>query len=201
MNRFLVFILFMVVETAYAATALPHTFQAGQPARASEVNQNMTFLHNGVRGSVGTLIIREASAQSAIDTSVVSVNCPVNAQVVGAGCFCTNASGTRNFGVLYACVIAGNAGIVGCHSEALTFDSLLPPPRGEVTVRCLEARNNDGNPLTISVFSALGGTMQPAATTGSDDPATTKTLDDELNERLNLIQQQIADHEALIRQK
>lgn len=146
-NRITLVCIVAATMSALAAAAVPNLFVAGQPASAAQVNQNFQYLDQRTNGAIGTLITTKFSASSEITTSVASVTCAPNSIVLSASCGCNNAGGTRNFGVLFGCNVAGNGGVVGCFNEAGTFNPGLPPPRGDISVVCLSGLQVDGTPL------------------------------------------------------
>ncbi len=223
MHRLLIITaLLMTITSAHAASALPYTFQAGQPARAAEMNENLAFIHDKARSSIGALIALQFIAQSELDTPIAVASCPADTLLVSANCSCNSANGTRNFGVLMACDVAGNNGVVACFPEVVSFDPSLPPPRGDITVSCLTGLDNDGNPLpgsllpvgvavqgasltagadTSSAAKSIGAALSQPRPTGSQGEIATKAGNDELNEKLNALRQQVADHDNLIRNR
>jgi len=174
MFRGLAFSILLLTASSLQAQ-LPHTFQAGQPARAADVNENFQTLWQGVAGSVGMLTVEGFSAQSG--TGVASVQCPIDTIAVSANCGCDNDNGTRNFGVLFGCSTAGNAAVGGCFSYL--HDDSKPLPAVQVSVRCLGGKTNDGTPLT----RVLGMEI--------------KMQSDELGETLNSLQKQVDDLNAI----
>jgi hypothetical protein len=80
------------------------------------------------------------------DTAVAGVVCPSDRIVVSASCLCDNDDGSRNFGVLFACSVAGTGAVAACFDEAGTFNPFLPSPRAEVTAVCVGATSYDGTP-------------------------------------------------------
>lgn len=69
---------------------------------------------------------------------VTGAECPNNSSVISANCHCDNVDGTRNFGVLFLCNIAGNGALAGCFPEASTFNPLLPEPLATVITICAQ---------------------------------------------------------------
>ena len=69
---------------------------------------------------------------------VAGTLCPAGSFVTSANCGCDNVNGTRNFGVLFACEIAGNGAIAACFPEAGTYDSFLPNPQATVQAMCVQ---------------------------------------------------------------
>lgn len=130
-------ILLLATACFSAHAAVPFTFQAGQPAKASEVNQNFTNLDQRVTAAESISVDSFTSSNLLVTT----VNCPVTSVVVGVGCSCFDNSGTRNLGVLTACDIVGNGGFAACSYETVTFDPNKPGPAAKATAQCL----NDGN--------------------------------------------------------
>jgi hypothetical protein len=97
-----------------------------------------------------TLTITRVTSSSATTTSVTSATCPTNSIVLSANCGCSNAGGTRNFGVLFVCEVAGNGGVVGCFVDA-SYNPNLPAPRGDIAIECLGGHQLDGTPLFVSI--------------------------------------------------
>jgi hypothetical protein len=137
------------VVSAAAVAAVPNFFVAGTPASAAQVNQNFAYVDQRAGSAIGTLLTLGRAASSDVSTGVASVSCPDNALVLSASCKCDYAGGTRNFGVLFACTVAGNGAVVGCFDEAGSFNPNLPPPRGDVAALCLSGANVDGVPLFV----------------------------------------------------
>jgi hypothetical protein len=103
------------------------------------------------------------------NSGVVSALCPLNSTILSANCDCDNVSGTRNYGVLFACQLAGNGGVGGCFPEYGTYDPFLPSSRATITIVC----------ATQSASKSIS-----SASSFSADPATNGILDDELNAAL-----------------
>jgi hypothetical protein len=71
MRHVILFFFFFAVGNAEAQTQLPHTFQAGQPARASEVNENFDTLAVSIDGGsadIQQLQLDNATMQETIDS-------------------------------------------------------------------------------------------------------------------------------------
>src|SRR6266568_183417 len=163
-----------------ASAAVPNIFVAGQPASASQVNQNFQYLDQRTNGAIGTLVTTGISASSDTSTSVAAATCSSNSIVLSANCDCSNAGGTRNLGILFACNVAGNSGVVGCFVDT-SFNPNLPLPRGDVTVVCLSGLQVDGTPLFVS------------------HAAKAKQATNELETKLNELRQMELDHAAAIK--
>lgn len=185
--------------TLTAAADVPVTFQAGTPARAAEVNQNFASLDARINASLGGLFLRTVSASSDTSTGVVSASCPTNELVGSANCDCNNANGTRNFGVLFACVIAGNGGLAGCFSDSGTFNQFLPPPRATVEVVCVSGVTNDGSPI-IPTFS-LGSGAAVESIKMNSDTTKNKVVVDKLDTALKTAQEQESDFNARVQSR
>ena len=151
---------------------LPHTFQAGQPARAAEVNENFQTLWQGVANSVGVVTVEGRVAESG--DGLAGVQCPVDTLPMSASCSCNSVDGTRNFGVLFACEVAGNGALAACFDYQIDFS--LPPPLATVRAQCLGGQTNDGTPL-VRIFG-----ME------------IKTQSDEFGQTLNALQNQLHDY-------
>ncbi|WP_018234235.1 hypothetical protein [Thioalkalivibrio thiocyanodenitrificans] len=157
-----VFLSFWLMSGAVYAE-LPHTFQAGQPARASEVNENFQAL---LERSLSAVIIHTIGADDStapID-GVAHINCPEDTLLLSANCECDDANGTRNYGVLSTCTIAGSAGIAGCMPEALLYNPQARWPRAVVYVRCLGLE-------TVGMQSILSDNEGVSAKIQSDEHA------------------------------
>lgn len=148
--------LFLVAHVSFAQ-GVPNTFTAGQPALAAEVNEN--FANLGTRASdnatnIGTNVDNIAQSlggivltqvESSDGSGVVGTSCPVNSIVGSTQCSCSSESGTRNFGVLFACELAGNGGVAACFDYI--FDPNLPSPLVSITLVCVSGVQNDGTPI------------------------------------------------------
>jgi hypothetical protein len=139
-----------VALTGAAYADVPHLFSPGQKALSAQVNQNFTYLDDRIDTAIGTLVTASYSAESDLGTSVTSVTCPANSLVLSASCECDDDGGTRNYGVLFACTVSGNGGVVGCFTDAATYDPELSAPQGQVTIRCLSGLALDGSPLFVT---------------------------------------------------
>lgn len=118
-----------------------------------------------------------------IDPSVASATCPASTLPVGATCDCSNANGTRNFGVLFACQITATGAAAGCYNEAYSYDPLLPEPLARVNAVCLGATSNDGTPWTPA-------SVQTALTDGGPDAAPDHEA------AVHTLREQAADHSS-----
>jgi hypothetical protein len=139
------------VVSAVAAAAVPNFFVAGQPASAAAVNANFAYLDER---AIGTIIFRIFGASSDTSTSVVTVTCPANTYPAAANCACSNAEGTRNIGVLFACSTTGNGAVAACLPEPVTYNQFLPLPRADVGVQCITGRTVDGRLITWTPIPA-----------------------------------------------
>ena len=151
---------------------VPHTVQAGQPARAAEVNQNFQSLWQGVAGSIGMITVVGRVAESG--TGIAAAQCPTDTVPISASCSCDYVNGTRNFGVLFGCTVVGDGAAAGCYHHLPDFS--LPPPLAIVRVECLGGQTNDGTPLTRVFGMEI------------------KAQSDELGEALNRFQKQADDY-------
>lgn len=171
------FLALLFFASACLAQGVPNTFTAGTAARAAEVNENFTNLDERVSANssaigqaLGTIVLQPFSAS---DTGVASNLCPDNSLVVSTQCSCNNESGTRNFGVLFSCEIAGNGGVAGCFVESGTFDPTLPSPLATVTTMCVAGIQNDGTRITPVPFTdTLNSLARMSEDTTSDDSKT-----------------------------
>ncbi len=190
MKRALIFILGIAVAAIALASSLPYTFKSGQSALAHEVNENFDFVY---KKASWELIVKEVSAQGDDDDLVPSphisftgVGCPVRTTPISASCACDSGEfGTRNRGTLESCETTSYGGFVVCHSgtQDEPRDVWLPVPIAKITVRCMGVRDHEGDMSRIPVL-VDGVESKPG-----------RSLDDELNERLNQMRQEIAEHE------
>lgn len=107
---------------------------------------------NFVNGSIGGIILEQTSATDG--SGVAFFSCPANSLVGSAGCFCEGDGETSNFGVLAACIVAGNGGVAGCFPEGTLFDPQLPLSPATLTLVCVSAVQNDGTPIVPTPISA-----------------------------------------------
>lgn len=89
-------------------------------------------------GSVTCRTLETQRFSFASNSGVAAGQCPAGTSIVSANCDCESVNGTRNFGVLFGCQVAGNGGASGCIADAGTFNPTLPGPRADLTVLCLE---------------------------------------------------------------
>ena len=75
-----------------------------------------------------------------------AVECPSDKFIVSASCGCDDQNGTRNYGVLFHCKVAGTGAVAGCFPEAGTYTPFLPDPAASVTAVCLGATSANGTP-------------------------------------------------------
>lgn len=125
---------------AAASADVPFQFQSGQPARASEVNQNFTAVDREARSATHAITI---SYRNAVDEGVTSATCPTSYVPVGVGCRCDDDDGRRNIGMLLGCDIINQSGIAGCLLEFSTFDASKGNPLAELTLTCMQATDAD----------------------------------------------------------
>jgi hypothetical protein len=91
-------------------------------------------------------------------SGVASTICPAGSFVTSANCDCDNANNTRNFGVLFSCLIAGNGAVAGCFPEGVTYDPFLPSPVATIQAMCAQS---------ISAASATSAAKSADAAWGS----------------------------------
>ena len=91
-------------------------------------------------------------------SGVAGASCPAGSFVTSANCDCDNVSGTRNYGVLFSCMIAGNGALAACFPEAFSYDPFLPSPLATVQAMCAG---------TISPASATSAAKSADAAGGS----------------------------------
>jgi hypothetical protein len=183
--------LLCVMLSLVAVADVPVTFQPGTPASAAEVNQNFTDLDTRLNASLGGIMISSVAASSDTSTGVVSTSCASNQLVVSANCSCDYVNGTRNYGVLFACVVAGNGGIAGCFPEGTLYDPQLPPPEATIEVVCASGVRNDGTPITPTFLSPVSAA--PNAGKLEVDSALSKVASDALESALKVAQDQESD--------
>jgi len=70
-------------------------------------------------------------------SGVAGASCPAGSFVTSANCDCDYANGTRNYGVLFGCQIAGNGAIAGCFPEGSTYNPALPSPLATAQAMCV----------------------------------------------------------------
>lgn len=115
-----------------AQAEVPHTFTAGQAAKAAEVNANFQALDQAMVTDV--LVSYPINSGE----SLAVADCPAGSAVVSAGCFCDDNDGAANFGVLLACLTGDNAALAGCVPEAITYNSQKGDPIANVVATCME---------------------------------------------------------------
>ena len=186
-----VFGLLCMMQSLVAVADVPVTFQPGTPASAAEVNQNFGDLDTRLNASLGGIWISSAAAASDTSTGVVSTSCASNELVVSANCSCDNLGGTRNYGVLFHCRVAGNGGVAGCFPEGTLFDAQLPPPQATIEVVCASGVTNDGTPITPIFSSAVSSS--PNVGKLDVDSAFSKVASDALEADLKVAQDQELD--------
>ena len=179
-----------------AMADVPITFQAGTPARAADVNQNFADLDSRLNSSLGGLIVSSVIASV---TGVASASCPSDRIVLSANCDCDYVNGTRNFGVLFGCQVAGNGGVAGCFAEGTTYNPLLPNPLATVHLRCLSGVTNDGTPI-VPGYVPLSSTMM-GGNEKTMAPQQDTTLSDELEAAVKMLQDKALDYDAHLRSR
>jgi hypothetical protein len=100
-------------------------------------------LQDSLGSAIANLTVLKVSASAG---SVASATCPAGRIPVAASCECDNANGSRNFGVLFGCTVAGAGAAAGCFDEARSFNPALPVPLAIVRAVCLGAETVDGTP-------------------------------------------------------
>jgi hypothetical protein len=124
-------------------------------------------LAKGVRDSIdqalGGIVLQQISASDG--SGVAALLCPDNTLVGSASCICDDDDGSRNFGMLFACSVAGNGAVAGCFPEGVTFNPQLPVPLATVTATCVSAVQNDGEPIEPIFFiaTAMGASKLDAS--------------------------------------
>jgi len=146
--------------------AIPNTFTAGTPALAAEVNEN--FINLGTRAAQNTRLsqwntvlastnetnihhmlggIHIEQVATSDGSGVASTLCPVETFASSANCDCDSGGGTRNYGILFGCQLAGNGGVAGCFPDGFSYNPGLPAPIAAITLVCISAVRNDGTPI------------------------------------------------------
>ncbi len=174
MKTFLMILMAVMFGNVAYAGSVPFWFTANTPARATEVNQNFNYLTNNA-AYAGMRSVKTTDA-----SGVALATCAATEFAVGGGCYCTgmNSSGT-NYGVLFACSLAGNSYVGGCFPDS-SFDYLLPVSPIEVTVICMSSVSN-----TSIAPSIASGTKLTPATPALSDESSAETLMNQLRQRLN----------------
>lgn len=86
MNRFVsFFVLLFASAIAFGQTEVPHTFQSGQPARASEVNENFDALEAGVDANSAAIAAGDAALAAAVAPLVFDGNDNEIGQLISIG--------------------------------------------------------------------------------------------------------------------
>lgn len=139
-----------ITTTKIAAGGVTNADLAGSSVTSAKIHDGNVFLHDlsadvqaFLGGAIANITTLGASASAA---GVAGVNCPSDRIPISASCSCDDANGSRNFGVLFSCAVAGTGAIAGCFAEAVTFNPGLPAPLAEVTAVCLGAASYDGTP-------------------------------------------------------
>lgn len=96
-------------------------------------------------GSVICQYIESAGYTTYDNSGVTSATCPIGTALLSANCDCNDVNGTRNFGVLFMCQVAGNGGVAGCFPEAGTYRDYLGSPRATIVVMCLQGGTINGS--------------------------------------------------------
>lgn len=143
-ERALVALTMIMAFPTLVQAQVPNTFQAGQPARAAEVNENFADLDGRVTanstGLDSAITLLTLDRFSIRQDSVAALLCPEGTEIISAGCYCDNENGTRNSGHLFACTVAGNGGIGSCSMATAIFDPTLGLPMAEVVIICASAQ-------------------------------------------------------------
>ena len=165
--KFITSLALLLIASVGMAQGLPNTFTAGTPALAAEVNENFTNLDtrtstntsdvatnaSNIAQSLGGIVLEQWILSDG--SGVAAELCPVNTIVGSAQCDCDYENGTRNFGVLFGCQVAGNGGVAGCFPEGTTYNPGLPMPLATITLVCVSGVQNDGTPI-VPIFSKAG---------------------------------------------
>ena len=166
--RILLGLLCVLLGTATMAQ-VPNTFQSGTTASAAEVNANFTNLDTrtstnatDIGQSLGGIVLTQVFTSDG--SGIAGALCPADSLVGSAQCDCDSEAGTRNFGVLFGCQVAGNGGLAGCFPEAFLFDPNLPSALATVTIVCVSGVQNDGTPIVPTFLKG--------------DPPVTSKIDD-----------------------
>ena len=114
--------------------------------------------------SIGGIILEQMSVSDG--SGVASLVCPAGTLVGSANCNCDFVNGSRNFGVLFMCQVAGNGGVAGCFNHL--FDPILPFPLATITLSCVSALQTDGTPITPVPFSKFPSGLVKIDNSGMD---------------------------------
>ena len=109
-------------------------------------------LQQMTNGAIGGIVLEQTAVTDG--SGVVSSSCPAHSLVGSAGCICEGDGDTSNFGILFACSVAGNGGVAGCFQDGSLFDPQLPPPPVTITLVCVSAVQNDGTPIEPTPLAA-----------------------------------------------
>jgi hypothetical protein len=153
------------------AVDVPHQFAPNTPASAAEVNENFEALRDGLNAtirSVDSFRLLMTTRENTFAAGYGAVACNANEVVVSASCDCTGVpSEDSNFGVLFACRVAGNAAVGGCYVDSL-YDPNLPVSPISVTAQC-GALSSEPPPSAIS-----GNARSQKASSTPNEAATQK---------------------------
>lgn len=185
LRSFFVGVLCGLASATAMSQTVPYTFQPGTPAQAAQVNANFQNLNGRLNNAVGGLQRFGVSVFN--DSGVASASCPADSLSVSANCNCDSVSGTRDFGVVFSCQMAGNGGVAGCFDYP---DTYRPAARAYLTLACVRVTTTDGRiPPVTPISSSGGGGLQK----------TSREMADELEATLKAVQDQRADHELSIK--
>lgn len=139
-------------------------------------------------GAIDTNLLPQTflfTATASDGSGVVVVSCPAPSVVTSANCDCDNVNGTRNFGVLFGCQVAGNGVVGGCFSEGVTFDPGLPSPEVTATAVCVTSIPAAGTSAGSSGSAKLNA-PSPGFSSLVDDP--------ELDAKVQWTRNQVSSH-------
>lgn len=138
------FAVLLFIAPVLAIADVPHNFQSGTTARASEVNENFTYLDNRIDSSLTSVdLIYEAQS----DGAFVAALCPTDYVPISANCECSNENGERNQGVLNTCQIFSDGGIAGCFNHL--HNPELDSPLAKINLACVKATSASGLPTAL----------------------------------------------------
>jgi hypothetical protein len=188
--------LVLLIMSWPAVADVPVTFQPGTAARAADVNQNFSNIDARLNSSLGGLIVSSVISAA---TGVAGASCPSDRIVLSANCDCNYENGTRNYGVLFGCSVAGNGGVAGCYPEGTSYNPNLPSPLATVHLRCLSGITNNGTPIQPTYVPLSAKLIASRQTDATHEDS--KTSADTLEVAIKSLQDQILDFETRLRSR
>jgi hypothetical protein len=133
----------LLIASVSMAQSVPHTFTAGTPARAADVNANFSDLDARVNSAIAEAItdITVIESEFVEGEGYAEVSCPAGMTAISANCLCLGDGVSSNWGMLSACA-AGDSGtgtqiaVAACDID-FTYDAGLPWPQTGVSATCV----------------------------------------------------------------